>query len=163
MCLYSFGSTCYTDHCEPLLVVWSMRMPRSSMERGMQMLIVSNALCVLYPGSVSLSSAATAPALGPLTACAQNTIPFLQRDIVHVPLAEGRTGSGNVLQTTSNGKEGYVVIEGGADGRLILPCQIYAKELGGVRIFIAFFGEVKKRRTKKTLTSITLAAKTSRG
>jgi len=110
----------------------------------MQMLIVSNALCVLYPGSVSLSSAATAPALGPLTAFAHNTMPFLRRDIVHVPLAEGRTGSGNVLQTTSNGKEGYVVIEGGADGRLILPCQIYAKELGGARIFIAFLGEVKK-------------------
>ena len=97
----------------------------------MQMLIVSNALCVLYPGSVSLSSAATAPALGPLTAFAHNTMLFLWWDIMHVPLTKGRTGSGNVLQTTSNGKEGYVVIEGGADGRLILPCQIYAKELGG--------------------------------
>ena len=97
----------------------------------MQMLIVSNALCVLYSGSVSLSSAATMPALGLLTAFAHNTMPFLWQDIVHVPLAKGRTGSGNVLQMTSNGKEGYVIIEGGADSRRILPCQIYAKELGG--------------------------------
>ena len=104
--------------------------------------VVDNALCVLYPGSVPLSSAATAPASGPLTVFAHNTTPFPRRDIVRIPLAESRIGSGNVLQTTSDGKEGYVVLEGSAGGGLVLPSQISAKDLGGAQIFVAFFSVV---------------------
>jgi len=100
--------------------------------------VVDNALCVLYPGSALLSSVATASASGPLTVFAHNTTPFPRRDIVRVPLAEGRISSGNVLQTTSDGKEGYVVLEGGAGGGLVLPSQIGAKDLGGTQIFRAF-------------------------
>jgi len=101
--------------------------------------VVDNALCVLYPDSAPLSSVASAPASGPLTVFAHNTTPFPRRDIVRVPLAEGRISSGNVLQTTSDGKEGYVVLEGGAGGGLVLPSQISAKDLGGAQIFITFF------------------------
>ena len=106
--------------------------------------VVDKALCVLYPGSVQLSSVGTAPTSGPLTVFAHNTTPFPRRDIVRVPLAGGRISSGNVLQTTSDGKEGYVVLEGGAGGGLVLPSQISAKDLGGAQTFIAFL--VRYRR-----------------
>ena len=55
--------------------------------------------------------------------------PFPWRDIVCVPLAEGRISSGHVLQTTSDGKEGYVSPEGGPSGVLFLPSQISEKGL----------------------------------
>ena len=101
--------------------------------------VVDNALCVLYPGSALLSSVATASASAPLTVFAHNTTPFPRRDIVRVPLTEGRISSGNVLQTTSDGKEGYVVLEGGAGGGLVLPSQLSAKDLSGAQIFIPSF------------------------
>ena len=97
--------------------------------------LVEKALHVLYPTSLPLSSAATAHASGPLTVFAHNTTPFPRRDIIRVPLAEGRTSSGNVLQTTSDGKEGYVILEGGVGGGLVLPSQISPKELGGAQAF----------------------------
>jgi alpha-mannosidase len=135
-----FGSSCYTDHCEPLSsgMVYEDAEKLYAEVRADAEAVVDNALCVLYPGSVSLSSAAAAPALGPLTVFAHNTTPFPRRDIVRVPLAEGRVSSGNVLQTTSDGKEGYVVLEGGAGGGLVLPSQISAKDLGGAQIIMAF-------------------------
>ena len=93
--------------------------------------LIDNALRVLYPGSLPLSSAASASASGPLTVFAHNTTPFARRDIVRVPLAGGATSSGDVLQTTSDGKEGYIVLEGRAGGGLALPCQVSAKDLSG--------------------------------
>ena len=88
-----------------------------------------------YPTSFPLSSSAIARASGPLTVFAHNTTPFPWRDIVRVPFTEGRTSSGNVLQTTSDGKEGYVILEGGVGGGLVLPSQISPKELGGAQAF----------------------------
>ena len=106
--------------------------------------VIDNALCALYPGSVQLSPVGTAPTSGPLTVFAHNTTPFPRRDIVRVPLAGGRISSGNVSQTTSDGKEGYVVLEGGAGGGLVLPSQISAKDLGGGEIFITFLGRYRR-------------------
>jgi alpha-mannosidase len=96
--------------------------------------VVDNALRVLYPGSVPLSSVTTAPPSGPLTVFAHNTTFFPRRDIVRVPLTEGRISSGSVLQMTSDGKEGYVVLEGGAGGGLVLPSQLSTKDLSGAHI-----------------------------
>ncbi|KAI0248419.1 glycoside hydrolase family 38 protein [Lactifluus subvellereus] len=96
--------------------------------------LIDNALRVLYPGSLPLSSAASVSASGPLTVFAHNTTPFARRDIVRVPLAGGGAGSGDVLQTTSDGKEGYVVLEGRAGGGLALPSQVSAKDLSDVRV-----------------------------
>jgi hypothetical protein len=99
--------------------------------------LVDQALRILYPGSVPLSSVSTVPAVAPLTVFAHNTTPFPRRDIVRVPLAMGRTSSGNVLQLTSDGKEGYVVLESSAGGGLVLPSQISVKDLGGARALLA--------------------------
>ena len=90
---------------------------------------VNEALCVLYLDSVPLSSAGAKLASGPLTMFEHDTMPFPRRDIVCVPLAEGRISSGDVLQTTSDGKEGHVALEGGASGVLFLPSQISEKGL----------------------------------
>ena len=90
--------------------------------------LTEEALRVIYPGSLSLSSAPS----GPLTLFAHNTTPFSRRDIVRVPLGGG-TSTGNVLQTTSDGKEGYVVLEGGPGGGIILPSQISSQDLKGAR------------------------------
>jgi alpha-mannosidase len=87
--------------------------------------LTEEALCVIYPDSLPLSSVTPS---GPLTLFAHNTTPFARRDIVRVPLA----CTGNVLQTTSDGKEGYVVLEGGPGGGLVLPSQIGAQDLKGV-------------------------------
>lgn len=85
--------------------------------------LTEDALRVIYPGSCPLSSASS----GPQTLFAHNTTPFARRDIVRVPLSSG------VLQMTSDGKEGYVVMEGGLGGGLVLPSQISAQELKGAR------------------------------
>ncbi len=62
-----------------------------------------------------------------------------RRDVVRVPLGERGISSGNVLlQKTSDGKEGYVVLEGGAGGGLVLPSQISAQDLSGMQaLFVA--------------------------
>jgi alpha-mannosidase len=90
--------------------------------------LVENAFHVLYPGSLPLSS----PTSGPLTLFAHNTTLFARRDVVRVPLGEKGTISGSALvQTTGGGKEGYIVLEGGAGGGLVLPSQIGANDLIG--------------------------------
>jgi alpha-mannosidase len=94
--------------------------------------LTEEALCVIYPDSLPLSSVTPS---GPLTLFAHNTTPFARRDIVRVPLA----CTGNVLQTTSDGKEGYVVLEGGPGGGLVLPSQIGAQDLKGAP-FPSLFG-----------------------
>ncbi|KAH8999594.1 glycoside hydrolase family 38 protein [Lactarius hatsudake] len=91
--------------------------------------LTEEALRVIYPGSLPLSAAVASS--GPLTLFAHNTTPFARRDIVRVPLGGG-ISTENVLQTTSDGKEGYVVLEGGPGGGLVLPSQISAKDLKGV-------------------------------
>jgi alpha-mannosidase len=93
--------------------------------------LIENAIGVLYPGSLSLSSVASASASGPLTIFAHNTTPFSRWDIVRVPLTSGAISSGGVLQTTGDGKEGYIVLEGGIGGGLALPSQIRVKNLKG--------------------------------
>lgn len=96
--------------------------------------LIDNALRVLYPGSLPLSSAASAPPpSGPLTIFAHNTTFFARRDIVRVPLGKGGIDPASVLQTTGDGKEGYVILEGGAGGGLVLPSQISAKDLDGAQ------------------------------
>ena len=50
-----------------------------------------------------------------------------------VPFAEERTSSGNVLQTTSDGTEGYTILEGIVGGGLVFPSQISPKDLGGAQ------------------------------
>ena len=107
-------------------------------------MLLDQALRVLYPGSVPLSSVSTEPTSGPLTVFAHNTTPFPRRDIVRVPLAEGRISSGNVLQTTSDCKEGFVILEGGAGGGLVMPSQVSAKDLGGAQALLAAL--VRRRR-----------------
>ncbi|KAI9449033.1 glycosyl hydrolases family 38 N-terminal domain-containing protein [Lactarius psammicola] len=92
--------------------------------------LTEEALRVIYPDSLPLSAAGAASS-GPLTLFAHNTTPFARRDIVRVPLGGG-ISTGNVLQTTSDGKEGYVVLEGGPGGGLVLPSQISAQDLKGV-------------------------------
>ncbi len=100
--------------------------------------LVDKALAVLYPGSLPLSSAAPASTSGPLAVFAHNTTPFARRDVVRVPLGEKGISSGNVLlQKTSDGKEGYVVLESGAGGGLSLPSQISTKDLSGAQTLIA--------------------------
>jgi len=100
--------------------------------------LVDKALAVLYPSSLPLSSAVPASTSGPLTVFAHNTTSFARRDVVRVPLGERGISSGNVLlQKTSDGKEGYVILEGGAGGGLVLPSQISAKDLNGMRTLIA--------------------------
>ncbi len=100
--------------------------------------LVEKALAVLYPSSLPLSSAVSASTSGPLTVFAHNTTPFARRDVVRVPLGERGISSGNVLlQKTSDGKEGYVVLEGGAGGGLVLPSQISAKDLSGMQALLA--------------------------
>jgi hypothetical protein len=94
--------------------------------------LVDRALAVLYPNSLPLSSAVLASTSGPLTVFAHNTTAFARRDVVRVPLGERGISSGNILlQKTSDGKEGYVVLEGGAGVGLVLPSQISAKDLNG--------------------------------
>ncbi|KAH9970026.1 glycoside hydrolase family 38 protein [Lactifluus volemus] len=95
--------------------------------------LIDKALGVLYPDSLPLSSAASTSA-GPLTIFAHNTTPFARREIVRVPLAAGGISLGDVLQTTSDGKEGYIVLEGGAGGGLALPSQINVKNLNVVTV-----------------------------
>lgn len=92
--------------------------------------LTEEALRVIYPDShpLSLSSAS-----GPTTIFAHNTTPFARRDIVRVPLG-GEINNASVLQTTSEGKEGYVVLEGFAGGGLVLPSQISAQDLKGTPI-----------------------------
>ena len=103
--------------------------------------LINNALGVLYPGSLPLSSSLPVPASGTLTLFAHNTTPFARRDVVRVPLGKGGVGSENVLlQTTSDGKEGYVILEGGTGGGLVLPSQISAKDLTGAYTLIAAIG-----------------------
>jgi hypothetical protein len=64
--------------------------------------LIDNALRVLYLGSPHFHP--------PLFA--HNTTP---RDVVCMPLGDGGTSSENVLlQTTSDGKDGCIVLEGGA-------------------------------------------------
>ncbi|KAI0287851.1 glycoside hydrolase family 38 protein [Russula brevipes] len=94
--------------------------------------LVEKALGVLYPGSFPLSGPESAS--GPLTIFAHNTTPFARRDIVRVPLAEGGISSGSVLQTSSDGKGGFVVLEGGVGGGLVLPNQISSKDIGAVTV-----------------------------
>ena len=94
--------------------------------------LVENALRVLYPGSLPLSSAVPASSSEVLTVFAHNTTPFTRRDVVRVPLGKAGISSEDVLlQKTSDGKEGYVVLEGGVGGGLVLPSQISAKDLIG--------------------------------
>jgi alpha-mannosidase len=95
--------------------------------------LVEKVLHVLYPTSLPLSSAATTHTSGPLTVFAHNTTPFPQWDIMYVPFAEERTSSGNVLQTTSDGTEGYTILEGVVGGGLVFPSQISPKDLGGAQ------------------------------
>ena len=104
------------------------------------MALVEKALAVLYPGSHPLSSGVPESASGPLTVFAHNTTPFARREIVRVPLAKGGISSGDVLQTTNEGKEGYVVLEGGAGGGLILPSQIGVRDFGGAQTLIVVMG-----------------------
>ncbi|KAH9958156.1 glycoside hydrolase family 38 protein [Russula dissimulans] len=99
--------------------------------------LLEKALAVLYPGSHPLSSGVPESASGPLTVFAHNTTPFARQEIVRVPLAKGGISSGNVLQTTSDGKEGYVVLEGGAGGGLVLPSQISVKDFNDVTVHSA--------------------------
>jgi alpha-mannosidase len=97
--------------------------------------LVDKALRVLYPGSLPLSSTAPVPTSGKLTVFAHNTTPFARRDVVRVPLGEGGISSENVLlQRTSDGKGGYIVLEGGQGGGLVLPSQINATELTDVTV-----------------------------
>jgi hypothetical protein len=95
--------------------------------------LVEKVLHVLYPTSLPLSSAATTHASGPLTVFAHNMTPFPRQDTVCVPFTEERTSSGNVLQTTSDGMEGYTILEGVTGGGLVLPSQISPKDLGGAQ------------------------------
>jgi alpha-mannosidase len=100
--------------------------------------LVDKALAVLYPSSLPLSSVVPASTSGPLTVFAHNTTAFARRDVVRVPLGERGISSGNILlQKTSDGKEGYVVLEGGAGGGLVQPSQISAKDLNGTQTPIA--------------------------
>jgi alpha-mannosidase len=85
--------------------------------------LMDNTMRVLYPGSLSLSSVASA------ATSTHNTTSFSRREIVRVPLTSGGISSGDVLQTTSDGEEGYIVLEGGAGGGLALPSQISIKNL----------------------------------
>ena len=51
-----------------------------------------------------------------------------------MPLGERGISSGKVLlQKTSDGKEGYHVLAGGAGGGLVLPSQISAKDRNGTQ------------------------------
>ena len=59
--------------------------------------LIDNAMRVLYPGSLSPSSVASAATSGPLTIFAHNTTPFAQRDIVRMPLTSGGISSGDVF------------------------------------------------------------------
>jgi alpha-mannosidase len=96
--------------------------------------LVDRALAVLYPSSLPLLSAVPASTSGPLMVFAHNTTAFARRDVVRVPLGERGISSGNVLlQKTNDGKEGYVVLEGGAGGGLVLPSQISTKDLNGTQ------------------------------
>lgn len=97
--------------------------------RGDTEALTEEALRVIYPGSLPHTSVAAASSVLP-TLFAHNTTPFARRDIVRVPLG-GDINSRNVLQTTSDGKEGYVVFEGGPGGGLVLPSQISAQDLNG--------------------------------
>ena len=97
--------------------------------RGDTEALTEEALRVIYPDSLPLSSASAVSSSGLPTLFAHNTTPFARRDIVRVPL--GGISNGNVLQTTSDGKEGYVVLEGGPGGGLVLPSQISAQDLKG--------------------------------
>ena len=72
-----------------------------------------------------------------------DTMPFPRRDIVRVPLAECRISSGDVLQTTSDGREGYVALEGGASGVLFLPSQISEKGLRWCANLHSLFGRYR--------------------
>ena len=85
--------------------------------------LTEDALRVIYPGSCALSSASSEPQ----TLFAHNTTPFARRDIVRVS-----NSTANVLQATSDEKEGYVVMEGGPGGGLVLPSQISVQDLRGV-------------------------------
>jgi alpha-mannosidase len=97
--------------------------------------LVEKALAVLYPGSFPLSAGPVSDS-GPLTIFAHNTTPFARRDIVRVPLADGGISSGSVLQTSSDGKGSFVVLEGGAGGGLVLPTQISGKDIGGAQTVV---------------------------
>jgi alpha-mannosidase len=100
--------------------------------------LIENGLRILYPGSLPLSSAVPVSASEVLTVFAHNTTPFTRRGVVRVPLGEGGISSQNVLlQKTGDGKEAYVVLEGGVGGGLVLPSQISAKDLNGAYTFIA--------------------------
>jgi hypothetical protein len=99
--------------------------------------LVDRALAVLYPSSLPLSSV-PASSSGLLSVFAHNTTFFARRDVVRVPLGEKGISSGDtLLQKTSDGKEGYVVLECGAGGGLVLPSQISVKDLNGTQTPIA--------------------------
>jgi alpha-mannosidase len=89
--------------------------------------LTEDALRVIYPGSCSLSSASS----GPHTLFAHNTTPFTRRDVVRVPVGS----TAHLLQTTSDGKGGYVVMEGKPGGGLVLPSHISAHDLKGAYAF----------------------------
>jgi alpha-mannosidase len=131
---YSFGFICRTNHCGTPFsgMVYQDAEKLYAEVREDTEALVEKALAVLYPGSFPLS-AGPVSASGPLTIFAHNTTPFARRDIVRVPLADGGISSGSVLQTSSDGNGGFVVLEGGAGGGLVLPTQISGKDVGGAQ------------------------------
>jgi alpha-mannosidase len=104
-----FGLQCFTDSGATTLrgMVYEDAEKLYAEVRTDMEALIDNAMRVLYPGSLSLSSVTSAATSGPLTIFAHNTTPFARRDIVRVPLTSGGISSGDVLQTTSDGKEGY--------------------------------------------------------
>ena len=66
-----------------------------------------------------------------------------RRDVVCVPLGGGVTSSENVLlQTASDGKEGCIVMEGGAGSGFVTPSQISAEDLTGAYALLANIGSL---------------------
>ncbi|KAH9988748.1 glycosyl hydrolases family 38 N-terminal domain-containing protein [Russula vinacea] len=110
---------------------WEKSMTSSPVPRCSSSLLVSPSAILITAGAVSSSgmvyddaeklyAEALSPLLshsGKLTLFAHNTTPFARRDV-----------------RTSDGKEGYVILECGVGGGLVLPSQISAADLSDVTV-----------------------------
>lgn len=80
--------------------------------------LLEDAFSVLFPGSVSITSPSfknQAFKLGELVAV--NTTFLPRREIVRVPTAGLRAARGEVVQTSRDGKDAYVVMECAGEGQ----------------------------------------------
>ncbi|KAI0249689.1 hypothetical protein BJV78DRAFT_1155641 [Lactifluus subvellereus] len=104
--------------CNALSISASIGLAGSLSAQRMEPTKEGESYIVLYLRSLPLSSVASASASGPLTIFAHNTMPFAGWDV-----RRDQRWRCDVLQTTSDSKEGNIILEGRAGGGVAPPSR----------------------------------------